>query len=228
MIKNQVLTAIIGEKGLAALDPLLKEESLASFILPKAIIAYLRGSAEGDLKIPGIEGLRKTESLYFGSVVLDGVDHYFSKATEVDVAAIVSILADNPIESDLKNLDLARLSKTIEMLVKTQQKVVSKEPEADVAKQIEPIKAIPKAGPVNSRVRREVIKSALIPNKDISKVCKMCKKEMFTNKQFTGCTCLKSLAKSVTSEVNSLGVTLIFNKNLDEDAVYTILEACRD
>jgi hypothetical protein len=227
-VLDSLLAKVLGEKGLEALKPLLKTEALSSFIIPKSIISFLKTASTGKVILPGFDSLLKTSSGYSGCTTINEVVYEFSKATDVEIAAIISVATGQEPKSDIKNLDLAKLSKTIELLVKSQQKVEQKEPIASVAKPLAPIKPLPQEGPVSSNVKRSIAKTMMVPEKGTEKVCKSCKKAMFTKKEFTGCTCLKALAKSVTSQTVAAGVLLSFGRDLDADAIDTIAELIND
>jgi hypothetical protein len=223
-----LLASLLGKKGHEALQPLLKTEELASFIVPRTVIAFLKGSVDGSIVLQGFEFLSKKENAYSGSVEINSTSYEFSNANETEVAAIVSVLNNQVIASDVKGLDLAKLSKTIDLLVKSQQQTIEpKEPDDSYAKPKEPMPPIPKLAPTNNRVKRNMIKTMMVPHSS-SKICKMCKKQMFEDKSFTGCTCLKALAKSVTSQTVAKGILLSFGPDLDQDAVCTLVEAIND
>ena len=110
---------LLGEVGAKALEPLLKNDSLASFILPRAVVSYLDIAQDGHIDLEGL-AISKVNNKYSGSISIKKTEYEFSDATGTEVAALICLSKGQKPESDLKGLDLAKLSKTIVALVKSQ------------------------------------------------------------------------------------------------------------
>lgn len=215
-----MLPKILGVEGHKALEPLLKNDCLASFILPKAVVSYLDIAQDGQIDLEGLT-VSKLNSKYFGSININKTEYEFSDASGTEVAALICLAQNKRPESDLKGLDLAKLSKTIVALVKSQ--ATAKEPLASAAKPREPIEPEAQIPPDNSNgIKRggAVAKTMMVPDKHTEKVCKACGQGMWKNKEFVGCTCTKSMSKSVSTKLIPGYSLLTFDVDLeDEDIV---------
>lgn len=216
-----MLSKLLGDVGYKALEPLLKNESLASFIIPKAVISYLDINPNGQIELEGIS-LVKANGKYLGSININKTEYEFSDASSTEVAALICLANGKKPESALKNLDLAKLSKTITTLVKSQ--ATAKEPLASTAKPREPEEPEPQIPPTNTQniKRGPINKTMMVPDKHTDKVCKACGKGMWKNKEFVGCTCTQILAKSVSTRLITGYSVLSFNKDIDEDSILLV------
>lgn len=213
-----MLSKLLGEVGHKALEPLLKNDSLAAFILPKAVISYLDVCNDGQVDLSEGVILNKSNNKYSGSININKTEYEFSDASGTEVAALICMANGKKPESELKNLDLAKLSKTITILVKAQ--ATAKEPLASTAKPREPIEPEPQIGPDNStNIKRGFSKTLMVPDKHTNKVCKACGQEMWKNKEYIGCVCTKSMSKSVGTKLIAGYSVLTFGKDMDEESV---------
>jgi hypothetical protein len=223
---KELLLQLFGAKGAQALSPLLKNEALAAFIAPRAITSWLRKASYGQLQLKPFEALMKTGYGYNGSITLKEVPYVFDKATEEQVAAMVSVSLDQKIEPTIKDLDLAKLSKTLDLLLKAQPKYEPKESISNAAPKLAPIQAMDKQPPVVARVkRRGFVKTMLVTDKESKQLCKMCGKSQFEKGEFKGCTCLRSLAKSVKCSLKNCNYLLTFGSDCGIDELMTVAEA---
>ena len=65
-----LLLKLLGKHGLDALEPLLKNEDLAAFVTPRAIIGFLQQASYGVLELPRFSTLEKTGYGYTGFMTL--------------------------------------------------------------------------------------------------------------------------------------------------------------
>lgn len=219
--RQNLLAKLLGEVGYKALEPLLKNDSLSSFILPRAVVSYLDIAQDGRIDLEGLT-VSKCKERYSGSINIKKTEYEFSDATGTEVAALICLSKGQKPESDLKGLDLAKLSKTIVALVKSQ--AAAKEPLASTAKPREPIEPVDQIPPdTSSGIKRggpgAVAKTMMVPDKHTEKVCKACGQGMWKNKEFVGCTCVKSMSKSVSTKLIAGYSVLTFGKDLDDDSV---------
>jgi hypothetical protein len=223
---ENLLKHLVGDKGLEALRPLLKNETLAAFITPRLVTGWLRKSTYGELKLQPFQALVKTGYGYDGNIQLKEVNYIFEKATEEQVAAMVSVTLEQKVEPTIKDLDLAKLSKTLDLLIKVEPRYEPKEVISTAAPKLEPVEATDKQPPVVNRVqRRRFSKTMLVTDKESKSLCKLCGKSQFDKGEFKGCTCLKSLAKSVKCEVKGCNYLLTFNNDCGLDELMTVAEA---
>lgn len=129
--KQQFLAAVLGDDGARALSKAAeRSEELSGALLPRTVIAWLnlaqRFQYEGQL--PGLENTHiafaKSESVpdrYSGSVTIDDSVYDFENANIYHVAGAVA-LAVGATEADIngiRDLDVERLGKNIDLLAKT-------------------------------------------------------------------------------------------------------------
>ncbi len=103
-----------------------RSEELGSTVVPRAIYSWLSVAALGDFEgeIPGVSNsylhFQKSDDWYTGSVSIGDSIYTFDQASiyQVASAVAVSIGADLDPHPDLRDLDIARLGKSIDLLVK--------------------------------------------------------------------------------------------------------------
>jgi hypothetical protein len=223
---EDILLQLVGNKGLNALKPLLKNEGLAAFVGPRTVIGFLKNSSYGILQLKPFEFLIKKNTGYCGRLLIKNEQYNFNEASEEQVAAMISVVLDHKIEPKIKGLDLAKLSKTLDLLLKTEPKYEPKEDKSSSAKQIEPIEPVASQPAERVKIRRRgLIKTMLVTDKESKRLCKMCGKPQFDKKEFKGCTCLTALAKSIRSEVKGCNYLLTFGNDCGIDELMTVAEA---
>ena len=126
--KLKFLTAVLGTDGAGALVKAAERSAdLEHALIPRTIMAWLLIAGRGDYEgsVPGIDdsylAFRKSGEEYSGSIGIDDVVYTFESAPLLHVAAgiAVSLGADHERVSDsLRDLDLVRLGKSIDLLVK--------------------------------------------------------------------------------------------------------------
>lgn len=125
--KLNFLKAVLGEDGARALQKAAeRSEDLGNAIVPRAILSWLgivgRADYEGD--VPGVDNtylhFAKHESLYDGSIAIGDEVYTFDNASVYHVASAVavSIGADLAPAQTLRDADIARLGKSIDLLAK--------------------------------------------------------------------------------------------------------------
>jgi len=223
---DELLLKLLGQTGLNALKPLLKNESLAAFIVPRVLLSWLQGAQKGNIELSLFDSLNKSEAGYSGEIKIQDTNYSFDMVNGVEVAAMVSLALDQKVDVGIKALDLAKLSKTLDLLVKSSQPL--KEPgegKSPVAPKIAPQEPqdAPKAPNTVARIRsRAMAKTMLVSNKESKTLCKMCGKPQFNKSNFTGCDCLKAMAKSIKCIAKTEGYLLKFE---DPDELLTMAEA---
>jgi hypothetical protein len=230
MITRQ-LQKLIGVIGVEALSPLLKSEDLANFIVPRVVIGWLQKSPLGVLELEPFQILTKSVKGYSGSIMMQGVDHHFEDASETLIAAMISVVSgQKALTSSVKSLDLAKLSKTLDSLLKTSApKIEAKEdvntpaPQQPPVGPISPQRAISSVAHIRSRA---LAKTLWVPEKATRKCCKLCGKAQFEKGELVGCNCLKALVKSVACapKLNN-SYCLTFQKACSIDEVLTLAQA---
>ena len=220
-----LLTTLLGKEGTQALETLLKSEDLASFIIPKAIVSWLQKAEYGSLSLDGFDSLQKTGYGYSGTSKVGNLDYVFDKVTEQQVAAIVSVRLEKTMSPLVKEIDLARLSKTIDLLIKAQKPAKIEPVEAKVAVDgpKKPEAPMPPVAPNETVYRNNTVKkSFMVSEKDTKTKCKLCGKSQFKDGKFSGCVCVRSLAKSVDTKLVGARYKLTFGSDLGEDEILTI------
>jgi len=235
---------LLGKQGFTVMESLAKSSTdLASYITPRVIVSWLRQSKYGTINLPKscpIQSLEKTGYGFNGEALVKGLSYSFNKATEEQIAAIISVATDSNVHDvDFKDVNLARLAKTIDALVKVQ---INQYEHTEVAKPLEPLTPQEPTQPNNnptktakpqdpriktSRIPR-IKKKITIAKSDTNKICQLCQQKMFTANQFTGCSCFKPLAKNIISTVTDSSVVLSFSEDLDNDAVLTIISVLKN
>ena len=250
---NKFLEKILGA-GYIAVEPLLKT-GLEGVVVARTAVSWLRNSPVGDLNC-GVLLLSKTENGISGCIEFGGGDYLFTDASnEHAAAAIVTSLGVSLDKAIVKDLDIAKLGKTIDLLVKSvnKKRIADKPGIGQVAKPMKPklpdpvppqipqiktkgrISSIPSIRQQQKPDPRAMVPPTLpikpgIPNiklseKEMVRKCEVCGLCQCNKNQFVGCSCFKGLSKSVKSQLIPGGLQLSFDGNWDLDAVETLLEA---
>lgn len=133
--RAKFLIEVLGPDGAKALAKAAdRSEDLAQALVPRTIIAWLRSMPSFDGEIPGLPGqtfsFQKSEGGFSGSVAIGGANHQFQDATIFHVAGAVATAMelDSLVFGNVRNLDLERLGKSIDLMAKVRQAVtLSKE-----------------------------------------------------------------------------------------------------
>ena len=219
---EEFLKNLLGDSGYGALLPLLKNEEISAFVIPKVIVSYLSRCELGRIELPFFDSLIKSDSGYSGFIKIKDVDHSFEKNIEEQIAAIVSVLLNKTLSSSLKGLDLAKLSKTIDLLIKSQSDKFKIEPPEGKLQQVPPKAPIAPVATVPAQTNKTSIKKTMmVSEKEAKSNCKICKHPRFKDGKFVGCICVKPLAKSVETVLVGSKYKLSFS-SLDDDEALTI------
>ena len=245
--------AVLGSSGFAVMENLAKaSKELESYISPRIIVSWLRHADYGQVKVPDqcpLDSLNKTGYGYSGNANIDGVDYSFSNSPEEHVAAVITIALGKSIEPvEIKDIDLARLAKTIDLLCKaapkapanqyehtvTAQAIQPEEPKQPVLNQpatnktknnvTKPKSKIPKIPGVKPVIQKPI----KITKSESKKKCDVCGQQMFLNDVFVGCICFSPLAKNCKCTVDKDNITIAFDEDWDEDSVLALVGALKD
>lgn len=243
--KVQFLKAVLGEDGATALQKAaVRSEVLGNLLIPRTVIAWLGFAARSEYRgqIPGISNtyisFKKNEDGFNGEISVSDEIYSFEKASLYHVAAsiAVSLGADkDKAPSAVKDIDLTRLGKSIDLLVKA--RAVTKEL---LNKKAEPPKKIHRPEP---QIRIEPSKKSskpslprIVANKQLPTLklsehqldsrCPVCACSQMNSGKFVGCMCFRALSKNVKvvrNEDKTLQFT--FGNNWDRESVEVFLQS---
>ena len=136
---EQFLTEVLGEAGAKALRKASEHyPDLGKALLPRSILSWLsvqsRVTDTYDSSIPGVEGTKftfsKSEKGFSGQVTVPGGLYEFTDATMFHVAGALAVAleADLDATSRVRDIDVERLGKSIDLLAKAH--LVNRNPEA--------------------------------------------------------------------------------------------------
>ena len=256
------LRYIVGNEGAAALDKAcISIPPISSIVIPRAIVSWLsvvsKFGYEGT--IPGVEqsflGLNKTENnTLTGAMTIGDQLYTFEEADLLHVAASLGVALGidiEPMSENLKNKDLTKLGKSIDLLVKSefikQAKLAKLNDESLAAappneqrepkeqqKQLTPVKqpginTKSSKGPIQkpNLAVGQGQKAIKVMKTEAAKLCKECGQQLFKSEKFIGCLCLTELSKNVKTEKTADGYLLTF-KSLDEDELLTLIQIIKD
>jgi hypothetical protein len=246
--------SVLGSSGFAVMQNLAKASvELESYLSPRIIVGWLRHSLYGRIVVPTecpLTKLNKSGYGYSGATNIDGVDYSFSNSSEEHVAAVITIALGKSVEPvDVKDIDLARLAKTIDLLCKaapkapanqyqhtvTAQPLQPEEPKQPDLNQpatnktknniTKPIKSkIPKIPGVRPLVQKPI----KITKSESLKKCDVCGQQMFLDNVFVGCICFSPLAKNCKCTVDKDNITITFDEEWDDDSVLALVGVLKD
>lgn len=246
MKSPEFLKAILGAAGASAMAPLIEASpGLAAYLPARAALSWVSATASYTGFIPGTEiplVLQKTEYGWNGGVGSDSI-YAFDSAPAAHVAAALTVFLDaTPGRPDLKEIDFARLGKTIDALVKAQKNKGAAAGTGVHAKPIGPDAPIPPTATAPDAPAAGKPKKSKLPKKpkpaaaakpasmkltlsESRHICPVCLGSQFKDQSFKGCWCFRSLSKSVTAVAVPGGYNLTFGDDWDEDAVLTLSES---
>lgn len=253
-MKQEFLIAVLGARGAAALDRLSEIPGAADVVPPRVAISWLAKHTEFEGAVPGCRDLalvfQKSEVGYTGVLgrPSTGEQHIFASAPIEHVAAAVcAYIGVEPGFGVVKHTDMARLGRTIDLLVKAQIKPAhsmapgmtrERRPMTPTRRAV-PVKGasgVPKApeehaeptaaAPASVARKPKLQKLQLkLTKAHASRPCAVCDGHNFVGDVFVGCPCFVAMAKSVKTEVRPWGYLLSFGAAWDRDAVSAILGA---
>ncbi len=125
--RQRLLTALVGVEGAQALaKAAVRLPELDNAMAPRALFAWLSLAGNGyDGQVPGLDASRlalsKSESGYSGSLAIDGTDYEFVDVSLLHVSAAVGVMAglsEQRVDPRVRDDDLYRLGKTVDVLVR--------------------------------------------------------------------------------------------------------------
>jgi ribosomal protein S14 len=254
--KDKFLAATIGLRGLSALETLSKASpDLEAYLPVRTVISWIQEVQDWSGPIPGTDSVadfKKSLGAWYGTVGV-GDSSYLLDSSDIGsvAAAICCSIGAAPGRPELRDIDIARLGKTIDALVKATSgaKGLAAAPLGHTDK-IPPTLKAPDTD--NKKSDKKKPKKPVIPKPQAPKVpldltaevevaktpkmkltlseaktrCQLCNIPQFVSNKFVGCYCFRDLAKSVrTTEIpGGLEITL---KGWDEDATITLREALK-
>lgn len=197
--------------------------------------------------------IKQEDEKYAGALTINDQLYTFEDADILHVAASVGVALGielEPITEQMKKKDLTQLGKSIDLLVKSEiikkLKALKKaadeengigepgphhaptEPKAQEEPQAPSMQSsAPKNGiPVNkdNLALGQGQHKLIVTKAESERTCEECGKTQFKDKKFEGCMCLSELSKSIVTEVIATGFVLKFKKDLDTDAISTVVE----
>ena len=255
--KASFLNSVLGLDGARALIKAAERfDVLSNALVPRAILSWLQVSKAYEYEggVPGVDNtylaFKKNEQGFSGAISLGDDVYTFSKASHFHLAAAIGVAIGcdgQPLNAKLRDLDVQRLGKSIDTLVKAKvvtenmAEALKKKPEDDeevekveepgqTAKPKEALGPIPPAGPQAVQTAPKASKPKLpgmnITKSEAAKPCKMCGDAQFQGADFVGCLCLSDLKKNVKATPTDTGYVLQF-KGLNSDDVEILMQAMR-
>lgn len=234
----QFVNAVLGQNGVPLVNLAKHNSDIEAYLLPRVVVSWLKSVVGVQDSIPGSDismVLAKSEHGFSGVIDIDGIGYSFKDASiDHTTATVVTAFGEVINKSELKNSDLAKLGKTIDLLVKSKKE--HEHGTQEVAKPIEPIDHIkptpvaPKASKAAKPKRYRIPKipkvaSLKLSERQMFSSCPVCGLKQFYEKSFVGCHCFSSLSKSVKSVIIPGGVELKFGDEWDDEAITTLLES---
>jgi len=126
------MASVLGEAGVQALNKVAeRSQEIGNVLLPRTILAWIRSEDEFDGELPGVVGssmsFMKAEGGFTGSVDIAGQPYAFQDVSIFHLVAATAVALGEESASplDLRDLDLERLGKNIDLLART--KMIARE-----------------------------------------------------------------------------------------------------
>jgi hypothetical protein len=226
------ISDVLGADAASALSKATdRSEALAGWLGPRVVLGWLElvGGHEYSGQIPGVEGsvlaFRKAEGGLEGSIGLDDDIFDFADADLTQLAATMTVvLGGSTPTGKLRDGDLVGLGKSVDLLCKSRlvQMLKAAQESGAVAAPHGPIE--PKGPEIQSRrtkaaqpgqtpqsTKQSTGQSSLhVTKAQAESICTVCESKSFKKGDFTGCYCLRALAKSVDCRQVESGFDLTF------------------
>lgn len=253
--KVRFLKAVLGEDGATALQKAaLRSETLESLLIPRTVLAWLGLATRSEYRgqIPGVANtyisFKKNEDGFDGEISVADEIYSFNKASLYHLAASVAVSmgADKEKASpDLRDIDLTRLGKSIDLLIKA--RAVTRELLNKRASKAAPKKkavrqdlmdgqaALEKTLATDALPERSKKKlprstnkpkiSLKLSERQLESKCPVCACSQVSNGRFVGCMCFRTLSKSVKVEKEDKTFFLTFGSGWDRDVIEVFLQS---
>lgn len=234
------LAAVLGTPGAAVLTELAKSEpAYEGYLIPRAALAWLR-LTESSEQLPGVPEVAMRLAEGGGYIGIDGLHFRLEGAPQERVAAYIAKALDAAVvPASSRDVDLARLGRSVDALAKAQKT----HGEAGSGVRASPVGAIPPAAPTAEQLTQQnakkrppkvpfkAVKPKVQPVLKLSEAdghrkCSSCGESQFKEGKFKGCFCLRGLVKSVGIEPDGTGWRLDLGK-LDADEALLFHQLCR-
>lgn len=207
------LKTALGEDGATAMrKSVAKNPDLENYLIPRTLLSFIQHYESGTV---GPAMFAKSATGYTLN----------NKAVESEyhlVAELVEFLGCDVQPFDLTDVELRRLGKSLDSLVKLRKavdilKTDPPGPSAQPRKPEEPVKPIQPQAPSTGAAKKPKLPKLSMLNVEqnqLGKSCPDCDCAFFKNNRFVGCICTKELAKSVKTTVYGDGVVLDFGSDV--------------
>lgn len=234
------LTAVLGSNGAKVMAQLSESSEVVRYAtVPRTIVSWIDSNSNYNANLPGTDinlTLIKNESGFSGQ--FNSIE-FESVSLERAAATIAVGLGVNVSPSKLKDIDLAKLGKTIDLLVKAQQGAASDGNAGGLAQGHHPAKgAVPVTGkdvvavkpiePEGPKLADPTTKKPLgnkgakmaLSEEESNKVCKVCKgKQKDDSGNIKGCHCVRDLSSGLTVKKTETGYEVEFGTGWDAAAI---------
>jgi len=202
----EFLQAVLGKNGAEAFLPLLQEDpAIENFLIPRTAIAWLSDLKDWSGNLPGTQipfKFQLDNQFYNGSIGAEDSLYSFTQASLEHTAATISVYLEyTPVKSSQPDVNLARLGRTVDALVRFTRK----------------------APPPLPFVRQKplILTEYQLSRDEGEKLCPTCLGKQIHEEKYVGCYCLKGLENKVEMTAKEDGWALIL-QGWDNDAINTL------
>jgi hypothetical protein len=220
---EKFMTQVLGEEAAQALQRgCSKSEELQSLMGPRVILAWINEHPEFNGNIPGVPesllSFKKSEGYLEGSIELGQYAYTFAQADDTHLAATLTVILGGaqPKPERIRTPELADLGKSVDKLVKSRILRLIKQAQ-DAATSAPPQKQLEPEAPEGNQRDKQTQRTVQTPKMQVTKSqsdhkCSTCGAPSFRREQFTGCYCMKSLAKYASSVPCECGYEISFHQ----------------
>jgi hypothetical protein len=222
---------VLGESNAKILRRLAEIEPFVGTVLvPRTVLGWIASQTSYRGEIPGIAKseiiLSRDKSRFTGSIRW-GQDSIEFQDAELERVGALALIAMGTEVSDLRieSAHLTKLGKTIDAILKTQAQIQSQNTSGAKARAAGPVKPIgPETDPTPEDLKLPSDTPPRIPGIRIkasqaSANCPSCGQAQISKSEFTGCCCLRDLAKSTATVVRGDDIYIRFGASWDQSAI---------
>jgi hypothetical protein len=234
--------AVLGDTAATALRKAAeRSEALGTVLGPRVIVGWLGFASHWSYRgeIPGLPGstltFQKNEDadLFDGSLSIgdDVFDFQNASMTQLAATLTVALGANQPVSKALKDTDLVGLGKNIDLLIKSrvvQMLKAAQQPSGTQAAPrgpLEPDEPKPQQkAPQNQQPKLPSQTKLKVTKSQAEQKCSVCEAATFRKGEFTGCWCLKELAKHASAAPADGGYEVTFGREWTKSNLRVLMD----
>lgn len=239
---QDLLRYMVGVPGAKALENLCKQADINTLLLNRVVLGWLQTQSGPTIEIQGLATpttLIKSDRGISGLIQFPDFGFNFTDESPERVTALITLSLGHPPDlAQMPNVNLPKLGKTIDVLIKAQtatREMGARDAQDTHLAPVGPTAPTRNVGtvkpklpklPRGSRLPKPILPTTVAMTKaEGFAKCPVCRSAQIVGQVFRGCYCLTSLRKSTECAVTPTGYILKLGPAWDQDAIRVLLES---